>query len=74
MTDIKPFKKTKTRRRIKHVATFSERLQIAADQAREAASRLPASIERDALLKKVRQIETAAQVNELMTAPVRVSD
>ena len=74
MTDIKPFKKTNRRRRIKHVATFSERLQMAADQAREAASRLPASSERDALLKKVRQIETAAQVNELMTGPVRAPD
>jgi hypothetical protein len=61
------------RRRIKTTGTFSERLQKAAKDAREAANRLPACRERDALLAKAKQLETAAHVDELMTSPARHS-
>jgi hypothetical protein len=61
---------TKTRNRRKQTLSFSERLQRAATAAREAAARLPIGPERDGLLKKAMQAETAAHINELLSAPV----
>jgi hypothetical protein len=63
--------RTKRRPRIKPVGTFEERLHKAADQAREAASRLPACEERETLLQKVREIEAAAHFNEMLAMPSR---
>lgn len=57
------------RNRTRHTLSFDERLQRAADEAREAAKRLPHGRERDALLKKARQSETAAHINEWLKSP-----
>jgi hypothetical protein len=61
------------RSRLKHAAPFGERLHKAADEAREAAEGLPPGEARDALLKRVRQAETAARINEWLTAPTQQS-
>jgi hypothetical protein len=58
-----------TRSRRKNTVSFDERLQKAADEAREAARELPQGQERDALLRKARQAETAAHLNEWLTSP-----
>jgi hypothetical protein len=58
------------RRRSKQTLSFGQRLQQAAAAAREAAGRLPIGPERDLLLKKAMQAETAASINELLSAPV----
>lgn len=57
------------RNRTRHALSFDERLQRAADEAREAAKRLPQGHERDALLRKARQSETAAHINEWLMSP-----
>ncbi|WP_316164729.1 MULTISPECIES: hypothetical protein [unclassified Bradyrhizobium] len=59
-----------TRNRRKQTVSFRQRLQQAAVAAREAAARLPAGPERDIMLKKAMQAETAAHINELLSAPV----
>ncbi|MGJ4881706.1 MULTISPECIES: hypothetical protein [unclassified Bradyrhizobium] len=59
-----------TRNRRKQTVSFRQRLQQAAAAAREAAARLPAGPERDIMLKKAMQAETAAHINELLSAPV----
>ena len=58
------------RSRRKQTLSFGQRLQQAATAAREAAGRLPLGPERDLLLKKAMQAETAAHINELLSAPV----
>ena len=57
------------RNRRKQTIPFVERLQQAATAARDAAKLLPAGQERDSLLKKALQAETAAHINELLSAP-----
>jgi hypothetical protein len=57
------------RNRRKHTVPFDERLQLAADEARRAAQLLPLGCERDLLLKKARQAETAAHINDWLTSP-----
>jgi len=59
----------KKRNRTKHILSFDERLQRAADAARETARKLPLGRERDALLKKARQTEVAAHINEWLASP-----
>jgi hypothetical protein len=71
---LSPFAKQETsmtakRNRRKNSVPFDERLQKAASEAREAAQRLPQGQEREALLKKARQVETAADLNEWLTSP-----
>jgi hypothetical protein len=61
---------TITRNRRKQTVSFGERLQQAAKAAREAAALAPIGPERDRLLKKAMQAETAANINELLSAPV----
>ncbi|MGJ4889693.1 hypothetical protein [Bradyrhizobium sp. HKCCYLR20261] len=58
------------RNRQKHTISFGDRLQRAAAAARQAAARLPSGPERDLMLKKAMQAETAAHINELLSAPV----
>ncbi|NPU14618.1 hypothetical protein HL667_05485 [Bradyrhizobium sp. 83012] len=58
------------RNRSKQIIPFAERLQQAAAAARDAAELLPAGQERDILLKKALQAETAAHINELLSAPI----
>lgn len=59
-----------TRNRRKQTVSFRQRLQQAATAAREAAARLPVGPERDMMLRKAMQAETAAHINELLSAPV----
>jgi hypothetical protein len=60
---------TAKRNRRKNSVPFDERLQKAAREAREAAQQLPQGAEREALLKKAKQAETAASLNEWLTSP-----
>jgi hypothetical protein len=60
---------TAKRNRRRNTVPFDERLQRAANEAREAAERLPQGEAREALLKKARQAETAARLNEWLTSP-----
>jgi hypothetical protein len=57
------------RNRHKQTVSFDQRLQQAAREAREQARRLPAGHEREMLLRKARQAETAAHINEWLTSP-----
>lgn len=57
------------RNRGKPTASFDERLQKAADDARQAADRLPQGPQRDTLLNKANQAETAARINRWLTSP-----
>jgi hypothetical protein len=60
---------TVKRNRRKHTVSFSERLQIAAGDARQAALKLPQGTEREVLLNKARQAETAVRINGWLTLP-----
>jgi hypothetical protein len=60
---------TTRRNRRKQTIPFDQRLRQAAIAAREAAHQLPAGQERDALMKKASQAETAATINELLSSP-----
>jgi hypothetical protein len=57
------------RRRIKHTMSFDERLAHRAQRLREQAKTLPPGTERDELIRKARQAETASRVNEWLTSP-----
>jgi hypothetical protein len=57
------------RNRRKNSSPFEQRLQRMAGEAREAAGRLPDGQQRDALLRKARQAETAAHLNEWLSSP-----
>ena len=59
-----------TRRpRIKHESSFNDRLLKTAQDAREQASQLPAGPERDRLLMKAQQCETAAGIETWVSLP-----
>ena len=60
---------TAKRNRHKQTAPFDERLQTAAREAREAARQLPPGPDRDSLLRKAGQAETACRINEWLTSP-----
>jgi len=55
---------TAKRNRQKNSVPFHQRLQQAAGAAREAAGKLPEGQQRDALLRKAKQAETAVHLNE----------
>lgn len=57
------------RRRFKHTTSFEERLAQEAERVRAEAEILPEGTQRDLLLKKARQAETAAHINEWLTSP-----
>ena len=57
------------RLRIKHKATFAERLASEANRLKELAGKTPQGPERDLVLRKVRQVETAFHINEVVTSP-----
>jgi hypothetical protein len=60
----------KQRRRVKHSSTFEERLSEEAKKFKEAAAKQPpGSLARELLLRRVRQAETAARINEWLTSP-----
>jgi hypothetical protein len=56
------------RRRIKHTTTLEERLAQEAEKLRARARTLP-PVERQPLLQKARQLETASHVNEWLSSP-----
>ena len=59
-----------TRRRIKHTATFEESLAEEAKRFREAADQArPGSLERELLLKRARQAETASRMSDWLRSP-----
>ena len=58
------------RRRVKHSQTFEERLAVEARRFREAAEKeAPGSMARELLLKRARQIDRAAHINEWLSSP-----
>jgi hypothetical protein len=57
------------RRRFKHTLTFPERLDQEAERLRTEAEKLPPGIEREELLRKARQAETALHVNAWLSSP-----
>ena len=60
----------KRRKRVIHVATFEERLAEEAIKLKEAAkNQPPGSMARELLLRRARQAETAAHINEWLTSP-----
>jgi hypothetical protein len=57
------------RRRVKHTATFEERLAEEARKFREAADKeAPGSMARELLLRRVRQAETASFMNQRLSS------
>jgi hypothetical protein len=61
------------RRLIKHTKSFDERLADQARRLRDQTKTLPPGIERDELIRKALQAETASRVNEWLTSPVLAS-
>ncbi|WP_244070930.1 hypothetical protein [Bradyrhizobium sp. Ce-3] len=57
------------RRRFRQTKPLRERLLAFAKEAREEASRMPVSEEREALLKHARQAETASHLDEWISSP-----
>jgi hypothetical protein len=57
------------RRRIKQTETLETRLASEAQRLRQEAAELPHGAERDALLRKVRQTETASHMSDWLTSP-----
>jgi hypothetical protein len=58
------------RRRVKHTATFAERLSEEAIKFNEAAEQQPASSPaRELLLRRARQAETASHINNWLSSP-----
>jgi hypothetical protein len=49
--------------------SFEDRLASEAVRLREKAGSLPAGIERELLLRKARQAETASRINEWLSSP-----
>ncbi len=59
----------KTRRRFKQTLTLETRLTDWAMQIREQAAKLRPGTERESLIRKARQAETAARLNEWINSP-----
>lgn len=57
------------RRRVKQTTSLKDRLILFAEQVREKAAQLRPGAEQDALLKKARQADTAAHLNEWANSP-----
>jgi len=57
------------RRRFKQFLSLQDRLSAWAEQVRGQANHLPPGPERDALLKKARQADTAAHLGEWANSP-----
>jgi hypothetical protein len=56
------------RKRIKHITSFEDRLAYEAHRCKEQAKALPHGQERDMLLRKARQAETAAHISEWLSS------
>jgi hypothetical protein len=57
------------RRRYKTILTFPQRLDQEAKRLRTEAEKLPHGSERDQILRKARQAETALHVNDWLSSP-----
>ena len=58
------------RARIKHKASFKERLAEEAARFKEAAEKeLPGTMARELLLRRARQAETASHINDWLSSP-----
>jgi len=57
------------RRRIKHTKSFEERLEADAIRLRERARTMLPGAERELLLRKARQTETAVHINDWLSSP-----
>lgn len=57
------------RRRINHTSSLEDRLADQAQRFREQANTLPPGKERDALIRKARQAETASHISEWVASP-----
>jgi hypothetical protein len=57
------------RRRFKQTNSLQDRLQAFADDVREEASNLPPGPQKDELLKKVRQADTASHLDAWASSP-----
>jgi hypothetical protein len=57
------------RRKVRHDRSLDERLAEEARKLRLQAKELPQGMGREALLRKARQAETAARMNEWLTSP-----
>jgi hypothetical protein len=66
-SEAKP--RAKRRSRIMQTATFDERLASEAQRLKEQAKTMPPGVERDALIRRARQAETASHMNEWLTSP-----
>jgi hypothetical protein len=61
---------TKIRRRVKHTLTFEERLSEEANRFKEAAEKqTPGSRDRELLLRRARQAETALHISDWLRSP-----
>ena len=57
------------RRRVKLAATFEDRLAEEAQRFREAAEKAAPGMERDLLLRRARQAETASHMSDWLKSP-----
>jgi hypothetical protein len=57
------------RRRVNHTVSFSDRLKMEAKRLRLKAENKPSGPERDDLLKKVSQVETALRIANWVSSP-----
>ncbi|MHC2536957.1 hypothetical protein [Bradyrhizobium diazoefficiens] len=57
------------RRRFKNILSFPDRLDQEAARLRAEAEKLPHGHERELLMRKVRQVETAMHVDEWVSSP-----
>lgn len=58
-----------TRNRVKQVSSLKDRLSQQADNLRRQAKEMPPGICRDDLLRKARQAETAAHLDDWLSSP-----
>ncbi|HEV2153152.1 hypothetical protein [Bradyrhizobium sp.] len=59
----------KHRRRFKQQTTLQDRVAAWAKEVQEQAAKLPPGPERDALLKKLRQVDVASHLDDWMRSP-----
>jgi hypothetical protein len=59
----------KHRRRFKQETSLEERLAMHAEECRERAYKLPLGMERDVLLKRARQADSAVRINRWISSP-----
>jgi len=57
------------RQRIRHKLSFEERLTDQAQRLKEQAKKLPPGAEREELMRKARQAETAAHISQWVSSP-----